>query len=86
MTDLRFLLNDETSEIVDRLLGEFLRECIGKNDMSVVNALLAVAAIMITTHCERTGQNFDEIAAASQKLFKLSLEISSDPGSGRARR
>ena len=78
MTDLRCLLNDETSELVDRLLGEFLLGCIGKNDMAVVNALLASAAMVITAHCKRTGQSFDEVAAESENIFKLSLEVSSD--------
>lgn len=78
MTDLRILLNQETADLIDRLLGEFLLECIGKNDMVVVNALLATAAMIIGTHCKRTRQNFDEVATLSRDTFKLALEVSND--------
>lgn len=81
MTDLRILLNQETAGIIDRLLDEFLLSCIGKNDMAVVNALLASAAMLIKAHCERTGDNFGEVASECKNIFELSLQVCDDiPG------
>jgi hypothetical protein len=78
MTDLRILLNPETSELVDRLLGDFLFSCIGKNDMAVVSAFLASAAMLITTHCDRTGRDFGEVASECKSMFELALQVSND--------
>jgi hypothetical protein len=78
MTDLRFMLGPETVEIVDRLLGDFMVDCIGKNDMAVVNAMLASAAMLIVAHCERTGQDFDEVVALCRNSFDLALTVAND--------
>jgi hypothetical protein len=78
MTDLRILLNPETRELVDRLLGDFLFSCLGKNDMAVVNALIATAAMLITAHCDRTGQDFGKVASECTTMFELALQITNE--------
>lgn len=75
MTDPRFCLTGETREIVDRILGEFLLSCMGKNDMAVANGLITSAAMLIAAHCERTGQDYEELSALISYHFQQILEI-----------
>jgi hypothetical protein len=76
---LQFCLSDETEEIVDLILGEFLLSCcIGKNDMNVANGLITSAAIIVATHCERTGQDFQELSALFRNHFELGLKIAGE--------
>jgi hypothetical protein len=72
---LQYCLNEETQEIIDRLLDEFLLSCMGKNDMSVVSAMLASAAIIIATHCQRTGQDFHELSGMACVQLTTALKI-----------
>jgi hypothetical protein len=75
---LQFCVTGETAEIVDRLLDEFVRSCIGKNDMSVVSGFITSAAILIATHCERTGEDFQELSDMCRDQFDLALKISGE--------
>jgi len=76
---LRFCVTGETEEVVDLLIGEFIpQHCMGKNDMAVTNGLLACAAILVATHCHRTGHDFDEIAGTSEHLYQMSLRIAAN--------
>jgi hypothetical protein len=72
---LQHCLTGESAEIVDRILGPFLHDCIGKNDMSVVSGLLASAAIIVATHCQRTGDDFAELAEISRQNFDAALVV-----------
>ncbi|PWT75886.1 MAG: hypothetical protein C5B60_04760 [Chloroflexi bacterium] len=75
MTDPRFCLSDETREIVDRLLGEFLLTCMGKNDLAVANGFITSAAMLVAAHCQRTGQDYDKLSALMAYHFQQILEI-----------
>jgi len=75
---LRYCLTGESAEIVDRILGPFLQECDGKNDLAVVNGLLASAAILIVTHCERTGESVQELANLNRQIFDLAVTVAND--------
>ena len=75
---LEYCLTGDTAEIVDRLLGDFLLSCIGKNDMSVVSAFLASAAIIIATHCKRTSQDFQELSDMSRHQFDRALKVAGE--------
>jgi hypothetical protein len=75
---LRFCLAGESAEIVDRILGPFMLECLGKNDMSIVTGLMSSAAILIVTHCQTTGDSIEEIANAHREIFDLALSVASE--------
>lgn len=75
---LEYCLTGETAEIVDKLMGEFLFSCMGKNDMSIMSGFLASAALLIATHCERTGEDFDQLAGMAREQFALALKVSSE--------
>jgi len=69
-------LTTETNEIMDLLMGEFLmKHCIGKNDLAIVNAFMAGAASMIAAHCERTGEDYAELAKLEREFFASTLQI-----------
>lgn len=74
---LTYCLQGETGEI-DRLLGDFLKSCIGKNDMAVANAMLAAAAIIVATHCQRTDDDFGEFSKDFIDQFKRALVIAGE--------
>ncbi len=74
-TDPRWLVGPDTSEIVDRLLGDFLLSCLGKNDMSVANGMIISAVMLIKAHCERTGQDYDETVQLFRSSFETLVEI-----------
>jgi hypothetical protein len=78
INSLQYCLSEETQEIIDKLLGEFMLSCLGKNDMSVVSAMLAAAAIMVAAHCQRTGQDFEELSAMAFTQFTDALKIVGD--------
>ena len=71
-------LTGESAEITDRILGPFLMSCIGKNDMSVVTGLLAAAAVIVATHCERTGQDYEELCTLCQENFRNGLVVAGE--------
>jgi hypothetical protein len=75
---LRYCLSGDTEEVVDRILGPFLQECMGKNDMAVTNGLLCSAAILIAAHCQRTGEDFEELAELCRQSFNSALNVSSE--------
>ena len=72
---LRYCMTGETAEITDRLLGDFLLSCLGKNDMAVVNAMISSAIILIAAHCQRTGENFDEVIDQCRGLFDAAVKV-----------
>jgi hypothetical protein len=72
---LRLTLAGDTADLVDQLLDGFVLDCMGKNDMVVINALLASAALLIVTHCQRTGQDFNETFSACRQLFDMAGRI-----------
>ena len=78
LNPLRFCISGEAKEITDRLLDEFLLTCIGKNDMAVVNAFLASAAVMIAAHCEHTDHEFRDLAKESIRNFALALQVAGE--------
>lgn len=78
MNPLQHCLSDETGEIVNKLLCEFVKGCMGKNDMSVVNGLMATAAILIAAHCERTGDDFEEMSEMGRKMFAAALVVAGE--------
>lgn len=65
----------ETREIVDRLLGEFLWSYMGKNDMAVVTALLSSAALIIASHSQVTGQDYQELVRMGRSVFDSAAAI-----------
>src|SRR5262245_58432769 len=75
---LRHCMTQETAEIVDRLLGDFLLSCVGKNDLAVVNAMLSSAAIMLVAHCQRSGQDYRELVNEARNIFDLATKIAGD--------
>ena len=75
---LRHCLSGETADIIDQILGPFLLAQLGKNDMSVVNGLMASAAILIAAHCQRTGEDPQEVGDLGRNSFDLALKIASD--------
>jgi len=75
---LQLCLNEESTEVVDHILGPYLLSCIGKNDMNIVVGLLASAAIIVATHCQTTGENFEEFAAMCRENFASALAIAND--------
>jgi len=75
---LQWCLSGESAEIVDEILGPILRGWLGKNDMSVVNGLLASAAILIATHCQHTGQSFQETSELCRRSFDLALKVAGE--------
>jgi hypothetical protein len=75
---LTFCLTGDTAEIVDRLLGEFLLSCVGKNDMAVAGGLVSAAAMVLAAHCERTSENYDEHVARMRELFDLAAKIAGE--------
>jgi hypothetical protein len=70
---LALMLSPEGQEIVDYLTGDFLRAQMGKNDMMVASAMLTTVAIIVRAHCERTDDDFGEIANLSRMVFESAL-------------
>jgi hypothetical protein len=81
-TDLRqqfgYLVSEDTREIMDRLLGEFMLTCIGKNDMSLVSALMTSATIIVAAHCQRTGDDYWQTIAMARDIFEASATIAGE--------
>jgi hypothetical protein len=75
---LRHCLTGESAEVVDEILGPFLASRIGKNDMAVVTGLLASAAILIATHCQRTGEDYGELSMMCQEHFQNGLTVAGE--------
>ena len=75
---LRFCLTGETEEVVDRLLGEFLFTCMGKNDMAIANGMTSAAAVLVATHCQQTGEDFDELSNMFRNHFSNALFIAGE--------
>jgi hypothetical protein len=72
---LRHLLVEDSNEVVTFITGPFLLDRIGKNDMSVINGLVASIAILIKAHCDKTGQDLDETAQLFHDSFDGALDI-----------
>ena len=73
---LRHCLTDETNELMDLLMTEFLmRHGIGKNDLAMVNAFLVGAATMIAAHCQRTGEDHAELVKLCSTFFAQTNDI-----------
>jgi hypothetical protein len=70
-----FPMTREHQEIVDRLLGDFLLTCIGKNDLVVASGMLIAGVIMIKAHCRRTGHDYDEISRDAREIFDCAVEL-----------
>jgi hypothetical protein len=79
MSDPRIALTGQSAEIVDRITGPFLLDCVGMNDLAVVNGLMTSAAIMIKTHCDRTGDDVGEISNLARQVFDLALYVACEP-------
>ncbi len=77
---LIYCMTGDSGEVVDKILGPFLQECIGKNDMAVVSGLLTSAAILLVTHYENTGDDIQELATMCRENFDLALEIHKERG------
>jgi|SRR5215471_16196749 len=75
---LRHCVSPETSEIVDQIMGPFLESNLGKNDMAITGGLLASAAIMLATHCQITGDDFEEMAIHLRTMFDLALSVAGE--------
>ena len=76
---LRYCLQRDTVKVVDKLLDDFIpNECMGKNDLAVVNALFACSALIIVAHCQRTGGDPEELATECCKLFDMAVKIAAD--------
>jgi len=71
---LRHILIEDSAEVVDFICGPFLLERIGKNDMAVINGLIAAIAILVKVHCDKTGQDLHETV----QLFHDSLDAAVD--------
>ena len=74
---LLFCLSEETADIVDQLLDDFLLKQVGKNDMAVVSGMLCAAALMIITHCQRTGDDPQKLFKQVQQQFELACKVAS---------
>jgi hypothetical protein len=72
------LTNEDTVGVVDEILGPFLLKRIGQNDMAIVTGLMASAAILIVTHCQRTGEDLSEFSGMMRDHFDLALKVASD--------
>jgi len=68
-------VSEETHELLQLVSNFIKRECIGKNDMTLVSALVVNAASMIAVHCQRTGQDYDETAILVRQMFEHSIKI-----------
>jgi len=75
---MQHLLTEETAVLVDNLLGPWLQQQLGKNDMAIVSALLTASAILVRTHCDRTGHDFEDMRALALELFTASLQVIGD--------
>jgi len=75
---LMHVVGPETAEVIGQILGPFLRSNIGKNDMAVVNGLLASAAILLATHCAKTGEDYRELVYRARELYDLGAEIAGE--------
>jgi hypothetical protein len=73
---LRYLGGKQTTEIIDLLINQFVPEhCMGKNDLALVSAMLAVAAMLVDAHCRTEGSDHDELAAMFRSQFDMALNI-----------
>jgi hypothetical protein len=68
----------QSAEIVEELTTKFLQKQIGKNDMAVINGLMATAAIMLVTHCQITGEDFEDMVADHADLFRMAAKVAWD--------
>jgi len=73
---MRGLPGSDTAEIVDILVDEFIPEyCMGKNDLAVANAMVFTALMIVKTHCQASGQDYDELIDLFRKTFESAIEV-----------
>ena len=72
-------LGEETATVVDELINDYLpQHCIGTNDMAVVSGLMTAAAVLIETHCQRFGDDFDELLKMAHDIFDIAAKVMRD--------
>ena len=67
----------DAADVVDWLIGseDVFKHIQGKNDLAVINGLITAAALWTATHCEYTGQSFDETEELVKSCFDSAFGI-----------
>lgn len=66
----------DAADVVDFMLSDrMFAHFKGKNDLAVINGLVTTAALWTATHCEYTGQDFDETAEIVRSCFESGFGI-----------
>ena len=66
----------EMGPITDQLMDDFIfTNCIGKNDLAVVAALMTAAGALIAAHCGRKpDDDYDELVKLGHEMFDVTTK------------
>ena len=72
-------LGDDSGTVVDELINDYIpNHCMGLNDLGVVSGMITAAVTLIATHCQRTGQDYDETLDLGRQIFDIAANVMRD--------